>query len=165
MKWILDIATVLGGVAALVYFWDRLAVLWSRRRHLEVYCENPAWYSKTRHSNTESQIPSIVFSSLAGIFLGIVCGIFGYIGMMLFSYLSIFSSPLEKLAERFGYENVSGGLLNASIFMFFWGTFAGIGMIILQSIGGFAFTGFSLGISMAILGGIAGGISGAAMSK
>src|SRR5215207_3715378 len=78
MKVVLDIATILGGIAALIFFWDRFSSL--RRRVIQrVASQQLPPAGRLQISSLEKhQIPTIVFCFISGVALGIVGGNYGY---------------------------------------------------------------------------------------
>lgn len=143
MESILQVSTILGGLAALWFFWDRLTAHASRFSSI-----------------TPKRFPTIIYSSLGGIFLGVVGGVYGFqvIGYPATAFLV--PGIIGVKLDDWGSETIGSVLVNGSLFIWLWGAVLALIFIFIAASTGVSFKGSSAGTLLSLAGGIAGAAYG-----
>lgn len=168
MKTILDIATILGGITALWFIWDKVLVFWKARRKKESN-EKHSFLSigHFQLSLNREQIPTVIFCAVSGICCGIIGGRIGYDGLTALSFLlglvTAFSAAIFYDSRR--YEAVHNLLLFGGVFIICWGMIAGIIAMAIEDVSGIRFTGIIPGILLSVIGGTVGVVFGARITN
>jgi uncharacterized membrane protein len=161
MKIVLDVATILGGIAAVIFFWDRFSALRYRVIQRVANQQLPPTPQLTLSSLEKHQIPTIIFCSIGGVIIGIVGGNFGYEGMILSAFLWLIPGLVGgKFDDWKLYEDFSTMLLFGGGVIFFWGELLGLFCLAIEAISGVHVSGFTAGIILSVIGAIVGAISG-----
>jgi len=132
MKTILDIATLLGGLAAIWFFAERFLLLrrlWKRRqKRIARELAHLPWYLQPLSTLSRIQrILSAVFSAAGGLVAVILCLRFGYIGAFLgllipaaFVLLELIVDKIYALLNKGSYIGLGDFFEAASLFPILW---------------------------------------------
>lgn len=167
MKTILDISTLLGGVAALWFFWDQISAFRSRKKNANdlKFRKRTSLEQKAESIFKVDQIATAVFCAIGGILLGTILGEYGYTGLG----VSIFVIGLLWLIggklDDMGYETIGSVLIFCMGFMFFWSDTVMLLCVLAEAITGVYIQGLTIGVLASIGGAIAGATFGAYITK
>jgi hypothetical protein len=154
MQIILDIATVLGGIAALLFFWDRF----STHRNLSEKEDSKLKHSQVTTLSKSPRFPTMSFCTICGIASGIIAGNFGILAF-------ISSGFAAGLLVFVGGSSIGDVLSRGGFFWLCWVIVMGVPGLLIEQHGWASFSGFNSGVLLAIVGGIVGAISAMRMTR
>src|ERR1044072_4665742 len=139
MKIILDIATILGGIAAILFFWDRLAIphYLARFKHNRDNIKSKIVRERTRDSLDRDRVPTTLCCTLAGLLLGLIGIKYGHEGQFIIPLIvCIPLGIINEVLERYDYELAFTVITFSIAFSLFWGFIAAIIGAIIEGLSG-----------------------------
>jgi len=162
MKIVLDISTLLGGLAAIWFLWDKFAAIKASRAAKRGGNLQSSELRKTILAKSE-RMSQIAICSIGGVFSGVMAEKYGSVGIVLYGWGALFLSLIYVIVTEWtnwGNKHSDTPFI-VSAFLVIWGVSVGNSFKLIEYLTGTLFSGLGFGLTISIAGGIVGLMLGA----